>query len=72
MRSVYRSIEKAPPQFIYFGRTSFLRDDYPEEEVYTVQESRFRDHGAQVDVGMVGIENNMSRYVKRHFKFRDR
>lgn len=69
VRSVYRSIEKAPPQFIYFGRTSFLRDDYPEEEVYTVQESRFRDHGAQVDVGMVGIENNMAHYVKRHFKW---
>lgn len=66
---VYRNIEQSPPRFIYFGRTSFLRDDYPVEEVYTIQDSRFREHGAQVDVGMSDIENNIAHYVKRHFKW---
>lgn len=69
VRSVYRNIKKAPPRFIYFGRTSFLREDYPADEAYTVQDSPFRDHGAQVDVGMEDIEANIAHYVKRHFKW---
>lgn len=69
VHSIYRAIEKSPPQFIYFGRTSFLSAQYPAAEAFTVQESRFREHGAQVDVGMADIENNVARYVKRHFKW---
>ncbi|HYF21607.1 MAG TPA: hypothetical protein VEA40_27345 [Ramlibacter sp.] len=69
VQSVYDAIRKAPPRFIYFGRTSFLRADYAEPEAYTIQESRFKDHGAQVDVGMADIEGNMARYVRRHLKW---
>ena len=68
VNTIYSSIEKAKPRFIYLGRTSFLSEDYPHEEVYTVQSSRFGDHGAQVDIGMQDIENNMAHYVRRHFK----
>lgn len=68
-QSVYDAIRRDPPRFIYFGRTSFLADDYPHDQAFTIQESRFREHGAQVDVGMADIENNMARYVKRHFKW---
>lgn len=68
-KSVYHNIEKTPPQFIYFGRTSFLPESYPQEEVFTIQESKFREHGVQVDAGMNDIEDNVARYVKRHFKW---
>jgi hypothetical protein len=50
------------------GRTSFLSEEYPHKEAYTIQSSRFGDHGAQVDIGMKNIENNMAHYVRRHFK----
>ncbi|KDB08747.1 hypothetical protein LIG30_2205 [Burkholderia sp. lig30] len=69
VQSVYRNIEKAPPEFVYFGRTSFLPESYQQEEAFTIQESRYREHGAQIDVGMTDIENNVARYVKRHFKW---
>lgn len=69
VQSVYRGIEKSPPRLIYFGRTSFLPETYPQPEAFTIQESKFREHGAQVDVGMAAVENNVARYVKRHFKW---
>ena len=69
VKSVYENIEKEPPRFIYFGRTSFLSATYEADEVFTVQESKFREHGAQIDVGMADIEENIARYVKRHFKW---
>ncbi len=67
--SVLGSVRKTPPSLIYFGRTSFLPETYPQQEAFTIQESRYRDHGAQVDVGMADVENNIARYVKRHFKW---
>lgn len=66
---IFQSLEKSPPRFIYFGRTSFLPEHYPSDEAFTIQESKFREHGAQVDVGMADIENNLAQYVKRHFKW---
>jgi putative methyltransferase (TIGR04325 family) len=69
VQSIWRSLEKKPPRFIYFGRTSFLQESHRLDEVFTIQESKFREHGAQVDIGMKDVENNVARYVKRHFKF---
>lgn len=66
--TLYSNIEKSKPRFIYLGRTSFLSEEYPHKEAYTIQSSRFGDHGAQVDIGMKNIENNMAHYVRRHFK----
>ncbi len=68
-QELYRLIAATPPRFLYLGRTSFLREDYPVAEVYTVQESPFRNHGAQVDVGAGAIEAKIARYAKRHFKW---
>lgn len=69
VKSVYENIEKEPPRFIYFGRTSFLSASYQADEAFTVQESKFREHGAQIDVGMADVEENIAKYVKRHFKW---
>ena len=68
VRRVYEAIGSGRPRFVYLGRTSFLREDFPLPEVYTVQRSRFRDHGPQVDVGMRDVEERMASYVRRHFK----
>jgi putative methyltransferase (TIGR04325 family) len=68
-QSLWKSAKKTPPRFIYFGRTSFLPESYPLDDVFTIQESKFREHGAQVDIGMKDVENNVARYAKRHFKF---
>jgi len=67
-RRVYGAIAAAGPRFVYLGRTSFLREDFPLREVYTVQRSRFRDHGPQVDVDMEEVEGRVASYVRRHFK----
>lgn len=66
---VLATLAAHPPRFLYFGRTSFLDENYPADEALTIQESRFKDHGAQVDVGMAHLEDNMARYVKRHIKW---
>ncbi|MCG3769610.1 MAG: hypothetical protein JW384_00739 [Nitrosomonadaceae bacterium] len=69
VRAIYCNINLTPPHFIYFGRTSFLRNDYPEDEVYTVQDSPFRDHGVQGEIGMAHIADNIAHHAKRHFKW---
>jgi putative methyltransferase (TIGR04325 family) len=69
VQSVYRDIERSRPGFIYFARTPFLPESYPQEEVFTIQRSSFWEHGAQIDVGMTDIENHVACYAKRHFKW---
>ena len=56
------------PRFIYLGRTAFLPELYPEDEVYTIQESRFKDHGPQIPTGLDEIERQIARYPRRHLK----
>lgn len=69
VKSLYQGIAYSLPRFIYFGRTSFLDESYPLEEVFTIQRSRFGDHGAQIDVGMREVEDKLASYVRRHFKW---
>jgi hypothetical protein len=69
VRALYRTIALAPPRFIYFGRTAFLSDLAPGDEVFTLQRSRFGDHGVQIDVGMKDIEDRLACYARRHFKW---
>lgn len=68
-QQLYKIFEVVRPRHIYLGRSSFLREDYPHDEAYTTQESPFRDHGVQVDVGMADVEENIAHYTKRHFKW---
>jgi hypothetical protein len=63
-------IENNPPRYIYFGRTSFLNEDHPNDEVFTIQRSRFSDHGVQIKGEFsLEIEHQYAEYLKRHFKF---
>ena len=65
---LFGNVGRARPRFVYLGRTSFLRDDYPLDEVYTIQESVFKDHGPQIPTGLDEIEKRLARYPRRHFK----
>ena len=56
------------PEYVYFGRTAFLRDDYPEDTVYTVQSSRYKDHGPQVETDLKHLESRVATYARRHHK----
>ena len=56
------------PEYVYFGRTAFLRDDYPVDNVYTVQSSRYKDHGPQVETDLKHLESRMATYARRHHK----
>ncbi len=65
---LFDNVDRVRPGFVYLGRTSFLRDDYPLDEVYTIQESVFKDHGPQIPTGLDEIEKRVARYPRRHFK----
>lgn len=65
---LFSTIESLRPTFIYLGRTAFLPEEYPLDEVYTIQESVFKDHGPQIPTGLAEIEQRIARYPRRHFK----
>ncbi len=65
---LFAEIETLQPTFIYLGRTAFLPEEYPHDEVYTIQESVFKDHGPQIPTGLTEIEQRIARYPRRHFK----
>lgn len=65
---LFATIEALRPTFIYLGRTAFLPEEYPHDEVYTIQESVFKDHGPQIPTGLTEIEQRVARYPRRHFK----
>lgn len=66
--ALFENLHLVRPRYIYLGRTSFLPENYPDDEVYTIQESLFKYHGPQIPTGMEELEERFARYVHRHIK----
>ena len=65
---LFNKIEIKKPHYIYFGRTAFLPEDFEFDEIYTVQEAIFKDHGPQIQTDLIELEQNIARYSRRLFK----